>query len=61
MMGSLNTELIEKEAKNVNNMVEEKGGRSTVCRRGSERELHNLKCSINYDKGRTKKGLGSDT
>ena len=60
-MGSLNIELIEKEANKVNKTVEEKDGRSAVRRRWGDRELHNLKCNINYDKERMEKGLNSDT
>ena len=58
-IGALNIELIDKEGKNVNNMVEEKEGRSKARRKRGARELHNLKCSINYDKGRMENGLCS--
>ena len=57
----LNLELIDKEAIEVSNLVEDKGERSIARRKGIERELHNLNFNINYEKGKAKMGLSSDT
>ena len=57
----LNLELIEKEAIEVTNLVKDKGERSTACRKGIEKELHNLNFNINYEKGKAEMGLSGDT
>ena len=56
-MGALNLEIIEKEPRKDITMGEVKEGRSTASRRKGERELNNLKSSINYEKGRKDKGI----
>ena len=53
---ALNLELIENELVLENREVQSKPCRSLLCRKGGERELHNLKCSIDYDKGRQVQG-----
>ena len=49
-VGALNLELIENEMVLENRAVQSKPCRSLLRRKGGERELHNLKCTIDYDK-----------
>ena len=60
-LGSLNIELSKKVPFNFTKLNEEKGGRSTARRKGGIRELHNLKSTVNYDKGRVDKGINGDS
>ena len=59
-IGVLNIQLVEKEAVSESEAKQVKRGRSLVRKKRGERELHNLKCTIDYEKGSKEKGLGSD-
>ena len=57
---TLNIELIEEKVVNIDKVEQMKRGSSSVRKKKGERELLNLKCSIDYDKGSKDKGLGCD-
>ena len=59
--GTLNIELIEKEAKAVTSLMEDNGDKSTRRRKGIERELHNLNFNISYERKRTEMGIDGDS
>lgn len=59
-IGKLNIEMIEEEVVNNSVMLQEKKGNSAVRKKRGERELLNLKCSIDYDKGSKDKGVRND-
>ena len=57
---ALNLELIENQMVLKEREVQQKPCRSLLRRKGGERELHNLKCSIDFDKGRQAQGTVID-
>ena len=59
--GTLNIELIEKDAIDVTNLAEDKGERSIARRKGIEKELHNLNFNINYEKRSVEMGIDGDS
>ena len=59
-IGTLNIELNEWEEVNNSKVEEVKKGSCSVRKKRGERELLNLKCSIDYDKSSKDKGLGGD-
>ena len=60
-VGALNLELLENEMDSNNRSVQPKPCKSLIRRKRGERELYNLKCSIDYDKGKQVQGIENDT
>lgn len=60
-VGTLGLKLIENDKTSETSSVQSKPCRSLLRRKGGERELHNLKCSIDYDQGKQVQGIENDT
>ena len=59
-MDSINLRLIKNTVVKEGKVDQENTSKTTVRKKRGERELHNLKWTIQYDNGGKGKGLGSD-
>ena len=57
---ALDLKLIENRRVIENQMEKQKNSKNSARRKGSDRKLHSLKCTIDYKKGRKEKGHHSD-